>query len=237
MRLALLLIILTLAYGAQAEYGTWIFRGDLEMKDGSHREVYVELTQGYLNEDSLDQPGYIPQHMRYQNGDANDTLRFFARLAAYHYNISDENSITSYVLLDPVDVLATDVRGFRILERKDYNYMTSTTFLGPTDELSWINDPVLREVHVGGFFCSYSIYVHRRLEEVVQIMDLLDEMDRKMTDRVEQLENEMQTESSDYRAALSDQIDDIYERADDAFHQVISALPPSYVVIVSVCSC
>jgi hypothetical protein len=51
------------------------------------------------------------------------------------------------------------------------------------------------------------------------------------------LENEMQTESSDYRAALSDQIDDIYERADDAFHQVISALPPSYVVIVSVCSC
>lgn len=233
---SLFLILLLSPLSLIAEYNGWFAEFEAIKKDGSSLHGFVYITSAYFEEDSAKNSSYLIRKLERLDHKVNDSILYFEHLIQYPVSREVDTSYL-YTTIKPQYIPASQLDSVRILQRIEQSYIYILDILDPSSNLEWLKEDVQKEIHFSGYFCHYTLHIHRFSPEIHKVLNDLEEYERAYKLDEDELKADLQTQGGEYYRETRDKIEKLEESRDDAMREFIDRLKGEKVVLSGSCSC
>lgn len=205
---------------SKAEYQGYHIEVEFEMMWGETKKGYAFITAYDFNKDSI----HDQQHLKrvFQNSVGENNRFYFGKnRIRYCYNPEwdQKQEFCLYDLVGKDSVHVYTVKKFKVLSVHDQRYSIGFRNVFSMSDTSWLNTPVLEQISVSGYFCSHSIFVHKKKEENNVILKKIQALELQIS------------------AMSNSDLDENMEEVDKWVDELIEQLKLEGVVVISECTC
>ncbi len=193
----------------------------------------------YFDQDSIHKSTYLKKHLN-QAGHYRQLpfFKYSPGLLKYSYSTpEDTTQYAAYTLIDQDSIPLAEIESIRIVEMIDFGYLLNIASGHQLSDTIWMKQPVVEMAFIGGYLCTFDVYVHENSSTVKQVFKEMDAFNKKNEKEFNDLEEELEYLNGKEREDLEQKIDDYQEELDEKASAILEKLNGEKVVIISFCSC
>lgn len=211
--LLLFAFIFLFLFPLKAEYNSYHIEITIETTAGKKLKGFVYKTDGFIEGDSIYNPGYLLGALSWDFYGPTDSIRYFKNRFEYKYSFDGTVEERIYALVNPAVIPVSSVVAISIDTVINFSYLLNISNYTSAKDTNWMKKPPVNKVAHDGYLCSYQIYMHKETKKTQAILKELEAYDKKYKDAKDT------------------------DHSDEELSKIIHKLNGEKVIVISFCSC
>lgn len=222
----------------KAEYNGWYIKFKIITQNQEELIGNIYIAQAYFEKDSIKNSNYLIERFNTLDNRSEDSLVFYKNLLSYKYKQQeDTNTYTEYGLINQSMIAIQQIKSIEVLNMIDFWYLSGIASTHTIADTIWMKSKPIKVFRTGGTLCDWQIFVHETSENTEKTIIKIEELQRSFSTKIEALEADLEYLDGEEYYQTKEKIENLEEKIDSQFQELLSPFKGKKVVIISFCSC
>ena len=222
----------------KAEYNGWYIKFKIITQNQEELIGNIYIAQAYFEKDSIKNSNYLIEIFNTLDNRSEDSLVFYKNLLSYKYKQQeDTNTYTEYGLINQSMIAIQQIKSIEVLNMIDFWYLSGIASTHTSADTIWMKSKPIKVFRTGGTLCDWQIFVHETSENTEKTIIKIEELQRSFSTKIEALEADLEYLYGEEYYQTKEKIENLEEKIDSQFQELLSPFKGKKVVIISFCSC
>ena len=222
----------------KAEYNGWYIKFKIITQNQEELIGNIYIAQAYFEKDSIKNSNYLIEIFNTLDNRSEDSLVFYKNLLSYKYKQQeDTNTYTEYGLINQSMIAIQQIKSIEVLNMIDFWYLSGIASTHTSADTIWMKSKQIKVFRTGGTLCDWQIFVHETSENTEKTIIKIEELQRSFSTKIEALEADLEYLYGEEYYQTKEKIENLEEKIDSQFQELLSPFKGKKVVIISFCSC
>lgn len=222
----------------KAEYNGWYIKFKIITQNQEELIGNIYIAQAYFEKDSIKNSNYLIERFNTLDNRSEDSLVFYKNLLSYKYKQQeDTNTYTEYGLINQSMIAIQQIKSIEVLNMIDFWYLSGIASTHTSADTIWMKSKPIKVFRTGGTLCDWQIFVHETSENTEKTIIKIEELQRSFSTKIEALEADLEYLDGEEYYQTKEKIENLEEKIDSQFQELLSPFKGKKVVIISFCSC